>query len=548
MAFGPEYIGGLVTAFNRQFPWRISKVEGGGAWVALRLSSDTGWLLLSWEAGASGCCIADEASVAALKKRASARTPMTEAIKSRLVKGEVLSVRQINRDRVLEFEVRRFVAAGLSVNYFLVVEATEPVGNLILLDENRRIEELARHCSPDRNLYRTLLPGYFYQPPPAFEGLKVEDIATLTYDDVSNICGIGRPLARLIQAHWEELTPESWLKSLKCIATEENISCQRTSGGYITRFPVLFTETEPLGNDSAAAAAHGVLRPLLANSRTRLFKELDTRLNRVVKGRERHLDGLFKQRKNNAEADVLRRKGELLLSCLSQVKPRAELITLTDWQGESMEIALDPKLSASKNAERYFKKYRKALTDPEKLEQEIIKLQSGIKELQEQKDLLETISDPDLLSQAVHEVEDWLSSLEKTAVPSGKKQKSEKNLPSHQRFEMDGFTILVGLSARGNRYVTFKQAVGDDLWLHAHELPGAHVIIKGAADREALETTHRPVLEFAASLAAEHSKGKNALSVQVDYTERRYVRSVPGTEALVTYINPGTIRVSNRGI
>jgi predicted ribosome quality control (RQC) complex YloA/Tae2 family protein len=105
--------------------------------------------------------------------------------------------------------------------------------------------------------------------------------------------------------------------------------------------------------------------------------------------------------------------------------------------------------------------------------------------------------------------------------------------------------ILVGLSARGNRYVTFKQATGDDLWLHAHELPGAHVIVKGSGGKEGREEMERNgVLAFAASLAAAHSRGKDALSVQVDYTERRYVRSVPGAAvALVTYVNAGTIRV-----
>ena len=52
-------------------------------------------------------------------------------------------------------------------------------------------------------------------------------------------------------------------------------------------------------------------------------------------------------------------------------------------------------------------------------------------------------------------------------------------------------------------------------------------------------------MAVAASLAAAHSRAKSALSVQVDYTERRYVRSIPGAAiALVTYVNPGTIRVN----
>ena len=100
----------------------------------------------------------------------------------------------------------------------------------------------------------------------------------------------------------------------------------------------------------------------------------------------------------------------------------------------------------------------------------------------------------------------------------------------------------MGLSARGNRFVTFRQATGDDLWLHAHEIPGAHVIVRGLKRDEAEGSE---ILKVAASLAAAHSRGRASLSVQVDYTERRYVRSVPGAAiALVTYTNPGTLRVA----
>ena len=78
-------------------------------------------------------------------------------------------------------------------------------------------------------------------------------------------------------------------------------------------------------------------------------------------------------------------------------------------------------------------------------------------------------------------------------------------------------------------------------------MPGAHVIIRGLK-RSELETTRRDILEFAASLAAGHSSGKNSASVPIDYTERKYVRSVPGTVALVTYTNPGTLRVKPNAI
>ena len=80
---------------------------------------------------------------------------------------------------------------------------------------------------------------------------------------------------------------------------------------------------------------------------------------------------------------MLRRRGELLLSHLGDVPPRAESVTLTDWEGNTLEIALDPRLSPSHNADRYFRRYRKAKADPESIRRSIAELENAIEELAE---------------------------------------------------------------------------------------------------------------------------------------------------------------------
>lgn len=557
MAFGPEYICGLRAALNKSLPWRVSKVEGGESWAALRVAGAEGairdlegsedWFLISWAPGSSGCCIADAASVSALKKGAPARMPFVEALKSRFAKGQILSARQLNFDRVLELEAVRFVAAGFGVKYYLILEITEPTGNVVLLNEERRIEELARHASPDVNRYRTLLPGHLYVSPPAFEGPLPSEIGEADFGSIADIKGIGRPLARLIEACREERSPAEWLAALQRLHSDETLPCLRTAKGYFTRFPFALRATENMGDDALAVAREGVLRPLLAASRARLLRRLALHIARAVKSKERHLDGLAKQLQNHAEAEQFRRKGELLLANVQAIPPRAEKIVLNEWNGGILEIDLDPRLSPSRNAERYFKKYKKARVDPQKVREEAESLKGAVGELQEQKDLLESIDDPAKLEEAVRDVEDWLAPKAEKDIkeqktkkhPGGqKKNVKDKDLPPHLRFEIDGCTILVGLSARGNRFVTFRQATGDDLWLHAHGLPGAHVIVKGLKRREENE-----VLKVAASLAAAHSRGRTSLSVLVDCTERRYVRSIPGAAvALVTYTSPTTFR------
>ncbi|MBQ3654714.1 MAG: NFACT family protein [Synergistaceae bacterium] len=543
MAFGPEYITGLAGALRKILPLRVNRIEGGDSWTALKFSGE-GWLLLSWASGGAGLCTASTSEINALREISPSRASINEAMKSRLTHGgEIFSVRQINNDRVIELGARRRVSAGLSVNYYLVLEITEPVANFLLLDENRKIDEAARHSTPDVNRFRTILPGHSYTPPPVFEGIDLNTIRALKFEDVQNLRGIGRPLARLINAHWDEHDAIAWLSALaKLTDPDSEVMCGVIlKNGYMTRIDFALPEVRTLGHDSLRASRHGVLLPLLRKGREKKLHEIDAKLKRAVKSRERHRDGLLKQLKECREAEIFRVKGEAILSHIYEIPKRADTITLTNWDGQELTIALDPELSPSRNAERYFKRYRKAKGNPDEINANLEAVKSSIRELNEQHEFLASIDDPENFGQALKDLDEMISPEHKE--PSPKRKKSKPDMPPHLSLTKDGVNILVGLSARGNRYVTLKTARPEDIWLHAHELPGAHVIIRGVK-RQDLEGEKRGVLEYAARLAAAHSGGKGSGSVPIDYTERKYVRSVPGTVALVTYTNPGTLRVS----
>ena len=545
MAFGQEFITGLAGVLQKLMPLRVNRIEGGEAWVALKSFSEQ-WILFSWTSGASGVCPASQNEINALKDISPSKASIAEALKSRLLHGgEIFSVRQLNNDRILEFQARRRVSAGLSVNYYIVIEITEPVANFILLDENRKIDEAARHSTPDVNRYRTILPGHVYNLPPAFEGITLQNNKILNFEDVQNIKGIGRPLARLIQAHWNERENISWHSALMKLTYENSdVPCKIiTKNNYLTRFDFDFSETVSLGNDAFKASRYGVLIPLLRKGREKVLHEVDAKLKRSVKSRERHRDGLLKQLKECEEAEIFRRKGEAILTHIYEIPKRAENIVLTDWEGNELKISLDPNLSPSKNAEKYFKRYKKAMGNPDEIKSNLEAVNSSIKEIKEQHELLAAIDDPENFNQAVKDLSEWiLPKNENKQKFSPKRKKNQPEIPPHLNIIKDGVNILVGLSARGNRHVTFKLARPEDIWLHAHEMPGAHVIIKGVK-RDELENSKREILEYAAGLAASHSSGKNSGSVPIDYTERKYIRSVPGTVALVTYTNPGTLRI-----
>ena len=543
MAFGPEFVAGLAGEIRKILPLRINRIEGGDSWAAMKISGEE-WLLLSWTSGAAGLCTASQSEINALREISPSRASITEAVKSRLTHGgEIFSVRQINHDRILELSARRRVSAGVSVNYSIILEITEPVANFILLDENGKIDEAARHSTPDTNHYRTILPGHSYATPPQFEGIEMKSGTPLRLDDVQNLKGIGRPLTRLVISQWSERDAVSWKSALmKIVDTDSDVPCRIVSrNNYLTRIDFPLEGTQELGRNPLEAARYGVLIPLLRKGREKTLHEIDAKIKRAVKSRERHRDGLAKQLKECQEAEIFRRKGEAILSHLWEIQKRSENITLTDWDGEELSISLDPELSPSRNAERYFKRYRKAKGNPEEIKAGLEAINAAITELKEQHSLLEAIDDPENFTEAVKDLAEWISPAK--SQNRNPKRRKQENIPPHLSIKRDGVTILVGLSARGNRYVTLKIARPEDIWLHAHEMPGAHVIIRGLK-REELEGARRDILEYAAGLAAGHSSGKGAGSVPVDYTERKYVRSVPGTIALVTYTNPGTLRVN----
>ena len=553
MALGQEFITGLTFSLQNLLPCNISKIEGGDSWAALFIhkfsNSDISdsWLLLSWSSASSGICLASNYEFNALKNISASRSPIIDALKSRINKSEITDILQINNDKIIEFKFQRRISAGLNVNYSVILEATNPTANLLLLNHERKIDEAVRHSTPDQNSFRTILPGQPYVTPPPFNGVNINSVNSLNYEDVSNIKGIGRPLAKLIQNHWEELSPSSWLNKISSsINSSQEIPCKIISkNNYLTRFDYNFPETHSLNSNTIFAARFSVLLPLLDKARSKKLNEINSKLKRVIKSRERHKDGLLKQLNDCKIAETYRKKGEIILANIYKIKPYSSEIELSDWEGNSLKIALDPNLSPSKNAEKYFKKYRKSKGNVQEINQNLNNIIHIIKELNEQLDLLASLQNPDEFQKAANDLSEWLnpSDKNKTKFKSKKSPRNQANIPPHSVFEKDGFTILVGLSARGNRFVTFKQAHADDIWLHAHEVPGAHVIIKNIK-RNQLENIHSNILKFAASLAASHSSAKSSNSVLVDYTERKYVRSVPGTTALVTYTNPGTIRVA----
>jgi predicted ribosome quality control (RQC) complex YloA/Tae2 family protein len=273
--------------------------------------------------------------------------------------------------------------------------------------------------------------------------------------------------------------------------------------------------------DPYAAAKHPV-REAIGRARARL---------------ERRRQALEASLEQAGQADRWRQWGEWILAYSHTIAPGQKQLVAEVGSGEPLNITLDPGKSAVDNAQTYFARYRKAQRaakgGPARLNEVNLALQ----------DLEQLETDLELASSRP-EIDEVRAALAKAGYLTAKKRLA-KAAPSRPLSvtSPDGFAILVGRNSRQNDQVTFRRAKGDDWWFHARGVPGAHVIVRSQGRELPPDTVRR-----AAELAAYFSRLRGESRVAVDYTQRRYVRRVPGAApGLVTYGQERTVRVAPLG-
>lgn len=205
--------------------------------------------------------------------------------------------------------------------------------------------------------------------------------------------------------------------------------------------------------------------------------------------------------------------GDLLMAHLHEIKTGVSNITLNDfYSGSAVEIKLKPELNAQKNAEIFYRKSKNHQIEIDKLQESIAQKEGELARLVE---LQEKVGEcPDLNS--------LLSIVGSLSKAQQAKEKTKK-LPYHE-FEFRGFKIWVGKNAEANDELTLKYSYKEDLWLHAKDVSGSHVLIKHQSGKN----FPKDVIEFAASLAAFNSKRKTESLCPVSFTPKKFVRKRKG--------------------
>jgi predicted ribosome quality control (RQC) complex YloA/Tae2 family protein len=232
--------------------------------------------------------------------------------------------------------------------------------------------------------------------------------------------------------------------------------------------------------------------------------------------------------------------GELLTANAHAVKKGAKEAALLDYYKDPPEpviVPIDEKLSASANAQKYYKLYQKARTARDMAENQHSEALAELRYLEGQADNVSKCT----AEAELNEIKDELT-LEGYLRPDGRKAKAQKAAPSRPMhfISSDGFDIYVGKNNRQNDELTLKTAEPADIWLHTKEIPGSHVIIKSKGGEVPSQT-----LFEAACLAAWYSKARGGSQIPVDYTLRKFVKKPSGAKpGMVIYTNQNTAYIT----
>ncbi|MBD5632914.1 MAG: DUF814 domain-containing protein [Candidatus Eremiobacteraeota bacterium] len=481
-------------------------------------------------------------------------------------------IRARRGDRLIAIDCSSRSRFGVESGYRLVAELVPRFGNVLLLKDDT-IVSAAKEFSLAENGRRSIVVGDAYEPPPlpeppaaeplesAFAALALEDgdaaranasralraavplvprlVADSLVADALRANGAA-PAARAARARIRA-------ESLVAAADGEpagsgDVFAYRNESGELVQCHVVPLAQYARSQESRAPALLGLLAELVGRAThersERAFAERRERLRARIEKRRAALvlerAALERERDDAAARDRLRTAGELLYAHLADVPARAT--SFVPPSSPELTIALDPELDAKGNAAAIFKRYRKAVTKLDHVARRLAEIDAELAFALEIAWELER-SEPETLD----DVADGADRLERRKA-AGSKAAPAKRKPLDVRLGNDA-RIYVGRSPKGNADLTFRVAKPDDLWFHARETPGAHVVLHVDSGREATE----PELERAAELAAYHSKARASDKVAVDYTQRKYVRrrqnAPPG---LVWYTNARTIVVAPR--
>ena len=450
------------------------------------------------------------------------------------------SIEQVENDRIVEITVSNKNEIGDHIQATLIIEIMGKHSNILLVDKSsHKILEVIKHVGFSQNSYRTLLPGSTYIAPPSTES---PNPFTIKDEKLFEILQTQETTAKNLQSLFQGLGRDT-ANELESLLITDKLSTFRTFFNQETQPCLTETSFSPVPFANQVGEPFTSLSDLLDTyykdkaERDRVKQQASELIRRVENELQKNRHKLKKQEKEllaTDNAEEFRQKGELLTTFLHQVPNDQDQVILDNYYtNQPITIALDKALTPNQNAQRYFKRYQK-------LKEAVKYLTDLIEETKATILYLESVET--VLNQAgLEEIAEIREELIQTGfIRRRQREKIQKRKKPEQYLASDGKTIIyVGRNNLQNEELTFKIARKEELWFHAKDIPGSHVVISGNLDPS------DEVKTDAAELAAYFSQGRLSNLVQVDMIEvKKLNKPTGGKPGFVTYTGQKTLRVT----
>lgn len=540
---------------------RVSQVDKDELTLIIYTGKRTVKLILSTNASNARVCLSAQE-----KEPAAVPPNFCMLLRKHLQGAEILAVRQHAFERIIELDFHCTTDFSEAVRT-LHCELMGKYSNVVL-SENGIVLSALKTTTLETNVHRVILTGakYVYPTPQEkispFDGAGLrsrlqnylalrenppseEDLALFLFENVS---GLAIATAREM--------------ILRAKAQANSLAACLTSAAPLWDFVGDFCENEPnrpcvtyegsVPKDFFAFPVKGgVPKTTLAEAEDEFYsarenkksfeskkRKLDAATRALKKKGVKKRQDLLERLQEADKAEVWRLKGELLTANLYRIERGVSRVTLENWydeKGGTIDVQLDPTLSPSKNAQRYFKSYNKAKRTKEVLAPMLDKEE---RELAYLDTVLFSIESAER-AEDLQEIETELVELGALRAQPQRIGKKKDVLVPFREFEHDGKKILVGRNNVQNDRL-LRLAEGEDLWLHTQKYHSAHVIIQTRGGQVCDET-----LLYAAKLCAYYSDGRGGDKIPVDYCKRKFVKKPNKAKAgFVTYTDYKTLLVT----
>lgn len=490
--------------------------------------------------------------------------------------GKIKQVEQMGMERIIRIRIEAMNDFREWQDKYLICEFMGRHSNIILANpETNMVIDAIKRINSEMSSYREVLPGRQYILPPSQGKIDPEsadfdlfaaamwdqDESTVaskalfnTYTGLSqfsarHICAAAGLAEGVSVGECGQYELDRVYQATRSLLDAINDGSGTPTVQYQKNVPVEFSPFEPFAaagpvmvktfttmNEACDAFYSHKLRLLrLQSMQESLARKINEHLHKAH--RKRFLqEGDFSQA---GEKDIYKTWGELLTSYAHRFKKGDAVALVPDFiTGEELALPLDLRYTPIQNAQRFFKIYNKA----QGARKHLVRM---MKETQDSIDYLESVLVSVRQAESPAEIDEIIEELEKEnymqAAPARGRKKVQRSVPRHF-LSSDGLDILVGRNNLQNDRLTFKESRRGDLWLHARQIPGSHVIIGLPAHMTSIDQVPDRTLEEAASLAAYFSQAASAGKVPVDYTFRYNVKKPGGARpGMVIYDNYWTI-------